>query len=193
MSKLCLSFFLLVCISFGAHADWQLDGESSKLNFVSVKKDTIAELHQFTRMQGKIDSAGKARLAVDLASVDTKIAIRDERMKEHLFKVAQFPELSVAVDVDAEFVASMTAGEFKTLPVNIQVSLHGKQKRYEQTVSVFMAADKSLHVQSVAPLMINAADFELLKGIETLQSLAALPSISPIVPVTFLLRFTAIN
>ena len=37
-----------------AFASWTLDAEKSRRNFVSIKKDSIGELHSFKQLSGKI-------------------------------------------------------------------------------------------------------------------------------------------
>jgi hypothetical protein len=46
-----------------------------------------------------------------------------------------------------------------------------------------------LLVTSERPLLLNAADVGLADGVERLREIAGLPSISPAVPVSFVLLF----
>ena len=46
-------------------------------------------------------------------------------------------------------------------------------------------------VQNVSPIVINAQDYALVEGIETLRGLANLPVISYSVPVNFTLIYNA--
>eukprot|EP00493_Phyllostaurus_siculus_P025750 UN26095 len=43
-----------VALSNAAHADWQLVNDKSQLSFVSIKKDSIAEAHHFTNLEGTL-------------------------------------------------------------------------------------------------------------------------------------------
>ena len=54
-SLLVLSFLM----SASAHATWSLDAKQSKVNFISVKKGTVGELHSFKSIAGNIDESGK--------------------------------------------------------------------------------------------------------------------------------------
>ena len=60
---------------------WQLDPEASAITFLSVKKDTIAETSQFAAISGQITERGVAQLIIALDSVDTKIDLRNVRMR----------------------------------------------------------------------------------------------------------------
>ena len=82
------------------HADWQLVSEASELSFVSVKAAHLAEQHHFKTVTGTVSDDGEAHLIVDLASVHTGIDIRDQRMRDMFFKVAEFPT--------ADFYSSLT-------------------------------------------------------------------------------------
>ena len=79
-----MKFVKIACLAalapFGAAAgDWTLDGEASKLAFGSVKKDAVGESHHFSGLSGGV-ADGIATISVDLASLETWIDIRNERM-----------------------------------------------------------------------------------------------------------------
>lgn len=193
MYKFLSALIMIVLIPVTAHAEWALNNEQSELGFISVKADVVAEQHRFKSLGGGIDRDGKAAVTADLSTVDTLIPIRDQRMKEFLFEVTRFPTLEVTATVDNDALARLKVGKrlISSLPFN--VSLHGSSKTYSTKVSIVKLSSKRLQVQSVSPILVNAADFELLAGVSKLQSLAGLSSISPIVPVTFLLTFDDIK
>ena len=51
--------------------------------------------------------------------------------------------------------------------------------------------DRRFQVVTLEPLVINAEDFDLLPGLESLRKFARLKSINPSVPVSAVLIFTA--
>ena len=73
-----------------ALADWQVDNSKSSLHFISVKKNSIGETHTFETLSGSVSTNGDVKFDIDLASVNTNIAIRDERMRKFLFETNQF-------------------------------------------------------------------------------------------------------
>jgi len=180
---------ILLTLPLIAHADWTLDNEQSELSFMSVKAEVYAEQHRFTSLSGQIDAKGKAGVSVDLSSVETRIPIRNERMKEFLFDVAQFPTLEVSTSTESINLSGMKVGDRMVSSLSFDVSLHGSSKTYPAKVSIVKLDSGSVQVQSVNPVVVNAADFSLLEGVSKLQALAGLPSISPLVPVSFLLTF----
>jgi len=180
---------VLMGISQLTSANWQLDNAASKLNFVSTKKGTVAEVHTFKQLAGSIDASGHVYLSINLASVDTAIPIRDERMQAHLFESTQFPSLNLSAMIDAEVLAEMPIGTPIQHTLETKVSLHGIQKTLTAEVLITKLNAKDLLVTSYTPLIINAASFKLTAGVDKLRELAKLPSISYAVPVTFTLRF----
>ena len=52
---------LLTFIPTQSHAntEWRLNNNKSTFNFISVKKSTVAETHQFKKFAGTIKSSGK--------------------------------------------------------------------------------------------------------------------------------------
>ena len=55
---------------------WTLDADASSLNVVSIKNNSIAEVHRFPDLSGAIGADGEATLSVGLDSVQTGIGIR---------------------------------------------------------------------------------------------------------------------
>ncbi len=170
-------------------ADWILDSNTSQLNFISIKKGNIAEVHQFKSLQGQYGEQGKLTVTIDLASVDTQNPVRDERMKEHLFEVGSCSSAILSATVDTEIVDAIAEGASEQLTVDAELELHGDTKPLKIDVIITRLVGAKLSVVSAKPVVINAGDFSLVKGIDKLMALAKLPSISQAVPVTFYLTF----
>jgi len=173
----------------GWAADWSLDGGESSLNFVSVKKGVVGEVHHFKALQGSIED-GQTQVSVDLTSVETGVAIRNERMQSMLFDVSHFATAKVSADVSSLKLAALKPGESVSATVPLRLSLHGIEQQLPAEVTIVGLADGGLLVSSRAPIIIKAADFGLVAGIEALREAAKLPSIAAAVPVTFQLRFS---
>lgn len=179
----------LLSASFSTLANWQLENNSSKVSFVSVKKDIIGEVHHFKSLTGEIDDKQKLSLEIDLTSVETNIPIRNERMQNMLFNTKTFPTLTLTANVTKE-LGKLEQGHTAAMKVPATLSLMGIEK--EINVDVFAAKTKAntLLVSSMSPIIINTADFGLTDGINALQKVAGLPNIAKAVPVTFVLHFT---
>lgn len=181
--------FLSLWVSLGAQADWQLKGDDSSVNFISIKKSAIAEVHLFKQLSGSINNNGEVKVSVDLASVDTNIAIRNERMKSLLFDVSKFATANILAKVDSGKLKAMKKGDFYQEDFDIVLSLHGIEKKITTLINVVKLADGSIRVSSVHPVIITAQDFGLSEGVEALRVVANLPVISTAVPVTFNMVF----
>ncbi|MDF1831052.1 MAG: YceI family protein [Porticoccaceae bacterium] len=181
--------FLSLWVSLGAQADWQLKGDDSSVNFISIKKSAIAEVHLFKQLSGSINNNGEVKVSIDLASVDTNIAIRNERMKSLLFDVNKFATANILAKVDSGKLKAMKKGGFYQDDVDIVLSLHGIEKKITTLINVVKLADGSIRVSSVHPVIITAQDFGLSEGVEALRVVANLSVISTAVPVTFNMVF----
>ena len=69
------------------------------------------------------------------------------------------------------------------------LDLHGVQLPISADVLVSDLNGSRVIVSTQGPVMIHAEDFNLQAGLDTLQDLAGLPSITPAVPVTATLVF----
>ncbi len=185
LKSLCVSTALLMASGF-AQADWQLDNELSRINFVSLKKNSVAEAHYFKQASGTLDEKGRLNLSIDLASVETLIPIRNERMQQFLFETSKFPALTLTADLDKQ-LAGLKGGSQLLKGLKGTLNLHGQSKEISVDVLVHKAENGDLTVSSLMPVIINEGDFALADGITKLQELAGLPSIGRAVPVSFVL------
>ena len=110
-----------------ASAQWSLDLDNSQLSFVTVKAEHIAEVHSFSRLEGRIDEAGNALISIDLTSVETGIAIRNERMQSMLFETGLYPQATVSAALNTDALSAIVVGEAMTLDTQFTLALHGDQ------------------------------------------------------------------
>lgn len=180
---------MLLLLVGTASAAWNLNNDASRLSFISIKKDEVAEVHKFTHISGSVNDEGKVDVTIQLASVDTAVPIRDERMRDLLFQTNLFPTANVTAQVDPAEFSGLVAGQFRNTETEITVSLHGQSKAYKAAVSVVKLRGGSLLINTIHPIIVNAGDFELTKGVEQLREIAKLPAISTAVPVSLVLMF----
>lgn len=184
MGLLLLGMFVTV----QASAQWELDSDGSSINFISVKNSAIAETHSFGSLVGYIGKAGNVQLIIDLDSVETLIPIRNERMRELLFETGNFPNATVAANVDAALMAEVAKGGTVSTELPVTLSLHGVEQELAVPVTVFSDGG-NLRVISTRPILISAADFGLKGGVEALSEVAGLNTISTAIPVSLNLHF----
>ena len=173
-----------------ATADWSLQQPSS-VHFLTSKNTHITEVHRFKSFDAKVKDSGYTKIDIDLSSVDTRIGIRDDRMEEHLFEVSRFSNASFEAEIPATVLAQASSGKQTRFELSGKVMLHGESAPATCQVIISPNADKTITVSSVTPMLIDANNFNLVAGINKLQEIAGLKSITHTVPVTFSLTFKA--
>ncbi|MDG0979358.1 MAG: YceI family protein [Halieaceae bacterium] len=179
----------LIFSSAGSWADWQLDESQSTLTFLSDKNAGVVEQHAFEVFDVFVSDAGEIRAEIELASVETRIGIRNERMRDMLFQVAEFQKATLSGSLGELNLASVGAAP-QMVSIPLTLSLHG----FAQTLVAdawLSQADGALYVSTVNPILVRAADFGLAEGVEALRAVAGLKTIGQTVPVSFNLRLTS--
>ncbi|MBD9563823.1 YceI family protein [Pseudomonas sp. PDM09] len=186
-----LASLLLAGVTVSAQANWYLDGESSRVSFISTKNANISEVQRFLVLHGKVDPKGLAQVEVELESVNSGIPLRDERMRKELFDIQRFPEALISTQIDLRPINDLAPGAQLELRLPLTVNLHGKQHQYNAELLATRLDDRRFQVVTLEPLVISAEDFDLAPGLESLRKVAGLSAISLSVPVGAVLIFTA--
>lgn len=169
---------------------WRLDPATSRLVYVSVKAGEIAENNRFDTLAGNVAADGTASLEIALASVNTGVDIRNERMRDIFFQVADNPTATVTAKLDPAAFAGLAVGQSLLRPLKAQLAIKGIEQEVETEVLVTRASADRVVVVPTAPVIISTDMFGLTDELGELRALAQLPSITPAVPVTFTLAFT---
>lgn len=181
------SIFCFVAVLFlasSAAAHWELDNNSSTLSFVTVKADHVGEVHTFDQLSGDINDDGSVQITIELASVNTLIDIRNERMQNMLFETNLFPQATISGEIDLDAVAAMDAGVSQAISVDFDLAIHGESSSYTADVLV-TRTESGVLASTVKPIIVMADTHGLVSGVEALREVAGLPSISRAVPVSF--------
>ena len=181
------SIFCFVAVLFlasSAAAHWELDSNSSTLSFVTVKADHVGEVHTFDQLSGDINDDGSVQITIELASVNTLIDIRNERMQSMLFETNLFPQATISGEIDLDAVAEMDAGVSQAISVDFDLAIHGESSSYTADVLV-TRTESGVLASTVKPIIVMADTHGLVSGVEALREVAGLPSISRAVPVSF--------
>ena len=178
------SLILLLAASASATADWQLDNANSSLHFMSTKNEHVTETHTFGQLSGSLSDNGALSVTVNLTTVDTGIDIRNQRMRDMLFKVADLPSANLTAQI-TEDVTKLASGKSLKQTVEATFSINGQSKVMPVEVQVTRLDSGALLATSTKPIVINARDFQLDGGVAALQKIAGLAGISLTVPLTF--------
>lgn len=169
---------------------WTVDSDASELSYVTIKADSIGETNSFEGLSGGVSAEGAAQITIDLATVSTGIDIRDGRMRDILFVVADNPTASVTAQIDPSAFESLGVGEDVSTTLDGTLTLKGVEAPFSADITVTRTSEDAVLAVSDAPVILDAGRLELTEGLAELQALAGLPSITPVVPVTFSLAFT---
>ena len=174
----------IALLAGSAQAQWTLDNSASTLSFVTVKAAHVGEVHTFAQLSGSFDDRGNVEIMVELASVNTLIDIRNERMQNMLFETNLFPRAMITGDVDLASFVEMSPGASVTAQVEFELDIHGVSNSYNTELIVTRLAN-GVFASTSKPIIVTAASHGLVDGVEALREIAGLPSISRSVPVTF--------
>jgi polyisoprenoid-binding protein YceI len=180
---------LALTTAFASHANWQLDPAQSQLRFVSVKNAVVAEIHQFTQLSGTWADDGKVSVQIPVASLDTLIPIRNERMLEHVFNAKTYPTITVTAMIAPKLVSDLVVGASMQHSTELSLTMLDQTQTLPAQLTLTKLADGKIQAATTAPILINSASFKLDTGVRKLQEIAKLNDISMVVPVTFNVEF----
>ncbi|WDD90799.1 YceI family protein [Burkholderia sp. FERM BP-3421] len=173
-----------------AGAAWHVDNAQSSFSFVTTKAGAagtaaIEEVQSFRQVGGTVADDGALHFTVDLASVDTRIGLRDERIKTLLFKVAEQPRATFAGSVDPRHFEALPVGASTDLDLDGSLTLAGKTHPLTAPLRVVKLADQALLVTTRTPVIVNLKDYGLQDGVDALRTLMNLNVLSGSAPVSF--------
>lgn len=170
-----------------AYGAWKM-APGSSVGYVSIKNNGIAENNRFTDVSGAISDSGELTVKIALASVETGVQIRNERMQTLFFDVSEYPAAVLTGQLEASDLSALADGFVVDTTVALTLSLHGVSGSVPVRVRAVVNGDR-LYVSSLEPALVAAADFDLADGVVALQQIAGLKAISQSVPVTVDLQF----
>jgi len=167
---------------------WTLVSDASAISFVTVKNGDVIEAHHFTDLSGTVSSDGAAQLTIQSASLETYIDIRNERVRDILLQVTQFPIIEVSANLDAgEFGALLPGAPLRT-EIEMLVTIAGTTRSLYADVLV-TRGDDGVSVATLEPVIVDMRDYGLGDAVEALRAIANLDAITPAIAVSARLAF----
>jgi polyisoprenoid-binding protein YceI len=171
-----------------AWADWKVDSKSSDFHFVTTKAGasgttTITEVQHFKDIDGSVADDGKITFNVQTASVETLVPLRNDRLREILFKSAGFPVATFSGVVSLADIKKLKAGDMMDVDVPGTLELVGISKAITAKLRVVRLSGNRLLAATRESLVINANDYGLQSGVEALRTVMGLNVLSPGAPV----------
>jgi polyisoprenoid-binding protein YceI len=178
-----------------APSAWTIAQDQSNITFVTTKAGQagvggIAETQTFKRFSGGIDAQGKVTLAIDLASVDTGVEIRDERLRTMLWNVKATPQAVFAAQLPAEALNRINSSTGVTMDVEGQLQMAGQTKPVKAKLRVNRLNNDQLQVVTLAPILVNANDYGIRNGVEAMREVMGLNFLASSAPVSFTIQLS---
>ncbi len=162
---------------------WKSVDSESSIAFGSIKKDTVGEVHHFTKVNGTVSKEGKLSINIDLASVQTNIDIRNERMTNHVFQEGK-ATATLSGEIDMSEVDNLKVGETSIMEIEAVLSFVGIENDIEANMLVARLSENRVLVSTADFIMLSTEDLEIDAGINKLMELAKLPGITRVTPVS---------
>lgn len=180
----CLAFW--VC-SAAAWADWHVDPGASSLQFVTTKatqsgSTAVSEVQRFGTLDGSVESGGRVRFDVVLASVDTANPLRDARLRERLFD--RFAHAEFRAQLAPAQLTAWPMGQTREFSLDGTLTFNGYTRPCRALLTVVALPGNVLWAVTRTPILIDARDYGLGDRIDALRALAGLAWLSPVVPLT---------
>ena len=172
----------------GGHANWSSVDDQSSVAFGSVKNSEFGEVHHFTDVSGKVSEAGALEISINLASVQTNIDIRNERMNEHVFGAGGLTA-TLTGQIDMEALAALGNGDTMLTDIEAELSFAGTENDIEARMLVARLGDDRVLVTTADFIMLSTDDLGITVGIDKLMELASLDSITRVTPVSVRMVF----
>jgi polyisoprenoid-binding protein YceI len=172
------------------YAAWRVDSTQSTLSFVTTKAGApgvggVEEVQAFKQVGGSVGDDGKLQFSVDLASVETNIPLRNDRLKDLLFKVADYPQAVFTGAVDVHRFDALRVGASADVELTGQLTIAGQSRPLNANLRVVKLASNALLVGTRTPMVVNLKDYGLQDGVEALRSVMNLNVLASSAPVSF--------
>ncbi|WP_417208545.1 OmpA family protein [Antarctobacter sp.] len=147
---------------------WTMQPGQSVLNFQSVKNRVIVETGSFASLRGKITATGDVTIEIPLESVDTKVDLRNVRMRFMFFESFKYPTATVTAKLDPAMLADLPKVRRKLMDIPVVLDLHGVRRQLETQAIVTLLSENSVAVSTSVPISVAVEDFGLTDGMEKL-------------------------
>lgn len=182
LSKALLATSLLMTTPVFA-GDWKTVDAETSVAFGSIKKDTVGEVHHFNKVTGSVSEDGKLKLDIDLASLETNIDIRNERMTKHVF-LEGAATASLTGEIDMSEINDLKIGETRIIEIETVLSFVGVENDIDTNMLVARLGENRVLVSTADFVMLSTEDLEIDPGINKLMELAKLPGITRVTPIS---------
>ncbi len=183
-TKWLLSVALLLT-SMPSWANWQFVPEHSTVYAISTKAQHIAEVHKFSIASATLTPQGQFSLVIELASVVSGVEHRDQLLRDVLFEVAKYPQVTLTAGVTEQWLADLPLAQVVLLSLPAELQLHGVRQALQLELNVVKLSAEQIWVTNARPVVLDLATFGYTNGLHKLAQLSSLDSIAAMVPMSF--------
>ncbi len=188
-SLVCATSLLISTAAFaGGHITWKSVAEESRVAFGSVKKNVAGEVHHFNKVSGVVKELGEMVITIDLASLETNIDIRNERMAKHVFQEGKATAV-ISGKINMDELNALKPGETKVVEIDAKLALAGTETDIEAEMLVARLSEDRVLVTTADFIMLSTKDLGIDAGVDMLKKLAKLPEITRVTPVAIRMVF----
>lgn len=187
-SLLCGAALMMAAPAFAGDTVWKSVAEQSRVAFGSIKNEANGEVHRFSDVSGTVKNTGELVMSIDLASVETNIDIRNERMVEHVFQKGA-ATAKITGELDMEEFNDLKAGETKNVEIQATLTFAGIENDLDVEVLVARLSDNRVLVTTSDFIMLSTEDLGIEDGLNILKQLASLSGITRVTPVAVTMVF----
>lgn len=169
---------------------WTLQPGASSLSFTSNVQGAASDTSSFSEIGGDIAPDGAARLLVSLDSVETDDDLRDARLRYLLFQSFRHPTAEVTAHIDPDTLSGLQQRRSKAISLPVSLTLNETTIDLDAELDLVLLTDDIVSASTIRPVRLNLADFNLLPGLQRLETAAGV-QILPTTDITFELLFRA--
>jgi polyisoprenoid-binding protein YceI len=163
---------------------WAVVDADSDIFFVGIKNNAVGVTGVFSTVTGTFDSrTGNAVVEVQIASLFTNDAPRDENIRTHFFEAAKFPTARFTVAKLPQLELLPTEGETRDYELAGTLELHGAKLPLAVPVRVTHEKGARLRVRNRKPIVLSAKDLGMEAQLAVLKAVCGHEALSGAVPV----------
>ncbi len=172
-----------------SYTGWTLVNKESRVSYGSIKKNTVGESNYFNELSGMVSADGHVMVTINLASVETWVDKRNERLIKYVFG-GDAGKAKLSTMVDMESLNALAVGETTTIDIKGTLDFAGVSVDIQAPMFVARLGEKKVLVMTDELIMLGADEINADAGLDKLQELAKLPGITHVIPVSLRFVFT---
>lgn len=175
----------LSSFSSGSLGDWTLWNLPASMNYISRSDaSNVFEVQTYTEMEGKNADSKVSAYSIDAARLETDPGIRNKRIRDCMFNLANFQGLIVSVKLDKKQLDALKIDASIALEVKTTISLQGVSKTIRPTLLITRLQTGCLLINTQQPIVLSLADFRLFNEQEKANTTVFLAGKASSIPVT---------